>query len=180
MREPDDDAVRLPLFYSEEEEINLSECRTDSFRHCRKLLVGQLQFRIGKKHIFFVLHRNQMYVRMGHFKSQHRFTYFLAWESPTDGRCHSLGKHVHCRQIFVGQVEDIIHFLFGNNQCMPLHQRVDIKKSKEPGIFRHLIARYFTCDNSTEYCCHSCMYKIRQVRIRTCLSIKKKCLLLPS
>ena len=34
-------------------------------------------------------------------------------------------------QIFVTQIEDIIHFLLGNDQRMTFHQRIDVQKRKE-------------------------------------------------
>ena len=96
-----------------------------------------------------------MNVRMRYFQTNHCFTYFLARESLLNGTSHLLGENMHCCQIFIIQIKDIIHFLLGNDQRVPFHQRIDVQKCKELIILRHLIAWYFTCDNSTEYCCHN-------------------------
>lgn len=120
---------------------------------------SSVSFSLGlEKAYLFVLHRNQMYVRMRHFQPQYRFSYLSTREGLANGKRHSLGENMHRRQILIVQIEDIIYFLLGNDQCMTFYQRIDVKERKESVILRHLVARYFTCDNSTEYCCHS--YKL--------------------
>ena len=55
---------------------------------------------------------------------------------------------MHCCQIFVTQIEDIIHFLLGNDQRMTFHQRIDVQKRKEFIILCHLIADAKIIDES--------------------------------
>ena len=119
-----------------------------------KLFTRELQLRIGEKHIRFFLNRNQMNVRMRHFKANHRFTHFLTWENLLDSQRYTLCKHMHCCHFIIFQIENVIHFTFRNHQRMAFHQRIDVQKRIKLFILRYLVARNFACDNSTEYCCH--------------------------
>ena len=85
------------------------------------------------------------------FQSNHCFTHLLAREGLFDGTGYLLCKYVHCSQVFIAQIENIVYFLFGHYQCMSLYQRVDIEKCEELVVFRHLVAGDFACDDSAEY-----------------------------
>ena len=89
------------------------------------------------------------------FESDNCFAHFLAWESFFDGTGYLFCKYVHCGQVFIAQIENIVYFLFGHYQCMSLYQRIDIEESKKLFVFRHLVAGDFACDDSAEYCCHN-------------------------
>ena len=107
------------------------------------------------ENIRFLLNGNQMNVRVRNFQSDNSFAYLLARESLFNGAGYFLGKYMHSAQIFIAQIKNIVCFLFGHHQCMPLYQRVDIEKSKKLFVFRYLVAGDFTCDDSAEYCCHN-------------------------
>ena len=92
---------------------------------------------------------------MWNLKSDHCFTHFFTRKSFFNSTGYFFGKNVHCSQIFITQIKDIINFLFRNNQSMSLHQRIDIKESKKLFVFSYLIAWNFTRYDSTEYCCHN-------------------------
>ena len=92
---------------------------------------------------------------MRYFQSDNSFAYLLARECFFNGTGYLLCKHMHSSQVFIAQIENIVYFLFGHYQCMSLYQRIDIEKSKKLVVFRHLVAGDFSCDDSTEYCCHN-------------------------
>lgn len=53
-------------------------------------------------------------------------------------------------QITVLHIKNIIHFLFGNHQGMPLFNRTDIQKRQIIVIFQNLVARDIAADNFCE------------------------------
>ena len=118
-----------------------------------KLFTRELQLRIGEKHIQFFLNRNQMNVRMRYFKANHRFTHLLTWESLLNSQCYTLCKDMHCCHFIIFQIKNVIYFALRNHQSMAFHQWIDVQKRIKLFILRYLVARNFTCDNSTEYCC---------------------------
>ena len=92
---------------------------------------------------------------MRYFQADNRFAYLFAREGFFDGTGYLLCEYVHCCEVFVTLIEDVVYFLFGDYQRMSLYQWIDIKKSKKTIVFRYLVARNFACDDSTEYCCHN-------------------------
>lgn len=67
---------------------------------------SSVSFSLGlEKAYLFVLHRNQMYVRMRHFQPQYRFSYLSTREGLANGKRHSLGENMHRRQILIIQIE---------------------------------------------------------------------------
>ena len=92
---------------------------------------------------------------MRNLQPHNSYPHTFARNSFLNGTSYRFGKDMHSCQVIITQIENIINLLLGDNQRMPFHQRINIKESKKTFIFCHLITGNFTCDNSTEYCCHN-------------------------
>jgi len=90
-------------------------------------------------------------MNMRHFKSDYSHTYAVAGYYFPDGLCHFFGKYNKTGKCIVVKVEEIVGFRFGNHQCVPFTQGVDVKEGKKPLIFSNLVARdlasYDSCKN---------------------------------
>ena len=83
-----------------------------------------------------------------HLESQYTLSHLDTRDSLLDGEGNPLGKDLHSRNLSVAEVKDIVHLSFGNHECMPLLERVDVKKSEELVIFVYLIAGNLACDDT--------------------------------
>lgn len=122
----------------------------DSFGHGLEFVVRQLQLGVGEEHVFFALHRDQVDMGMGNFQSQHGLAHFSAGECSPDGQCHPFGEYLHGGQVVIGQVEEVVYFLFGYDQRVAFYQGVDVEEGKEAIVFRNLVAGNFACNDSAE------------------------------
>jgi len=93
---------------------------------CRKLQLG-----IGEEHIALALHRDEMDVSVGHFKTKDGLTHFHAWNYLLDGTGHTCCKDMEAGDFIVLKVEDIVYLATWNNKRMALDHRVDIEECVE-------------------------------------------------
>ena len=86
-----------------------------------------------------------------HFESEHSLAYLDTWESALDGYSHLLCKHLILGNLVVLHIEDVVHFAARNDECVALHQRVDIEESVELFALSTLIAGNLACGDFREY-----------------------------
>ena len=91
---------------------------------------------------------------MRHLKAQYGLTHLDAGEGTLDACSHVLGKHLHSGQVGIAQVEEVIHLLLRDDQCMSLNQRIDIEESEELVVFGYFVAGNLACYDFTENGCH--------------------------
>ena len=111
------------------------------------LLGRKAQLRIGEVHIFLALHRDEMDMSVRHFKSQHSLSHLHAWERSLDGNSHFLGKHLETSQFVIVHIEDVIHLTTWDDQCVTLHERIDVEECIKLLVLSTLVGRNLPCCN---------------------------------
>ena len=130
------------------------------WRHLLELLLAQLQLLTTEVSIGLTLHRDEVNMCVGHFQSQHHLSHLLTGERFLDSHGHALCKLLITSQFVVIHIEEIVHLTTGNDQCMALHQRIDIEESIELLVLCTLIAGNLTGSNLCENIHSSCRYYV--------------------
>ena len=105
-----------------------------------KLLLAQFQVGVGEPHVGLALHGHQVDVGMRNFQAQYALAYLNAGDGFLNGNGHLLGKYLQAGQLFVGEVEDVVHLALGDDQCMSLLQGADIEECKVLVVLGNLVA----------------------------------------
>ena len=105
--------------------------------------------------ISLTVHWDEVDVGMRNLQAQNYLSHFLAWEGSLDGLCHFLGENLKLGEVLVFHIEDVIHFLARNHQCVTLADRTDVEESVELVALGTLVARNLSCCNLRKNACHS-------------------------
>jgi hypothetical protein len=91
-----------------------------------------------------------MDVGMGHFQTDDGHSDPEAGNSPAQLNGHLSGKEMQVRQILILHIEDVVHFMLGNDKYMTSGNWLDIEKSKEPVVLRHAVTGNLSRDDAGE------------------------------
>ena len=96
----------------------------------------------------FGLHGDEVDVCVGYFESEDCHAYFDAWAGLFKAFRYALGKVLQLAvEVFV-EVEDVVHFLFGDAEYVAFHNGVDVEEGEAVVGFGNFVAWYFACYDS--------------------------------
>src|SRR3546814_33767 len=96
------------------------------FGALRKRFGAQFKFGTVEINITHMVDRNQMDMRMGDFQAYYRYTAPFAGVYALNALRNNLGKNPQPHVLIVPDIEQVIGFLLGDNQYVPLSQGIDI------------------------------------------------------
>ena len=126
----------------------MSELLGDCFCYGFHLFCLKVKMLLAEIHVAFLLHWDEMDVRMRHLKAHDAYTYLDAWNGLLDGCSHTLCEYHVSRDKLIVLVEQIVDLLLRDHECMPLCHRIDVEKRIEPFVFCYFVAWYLTSYNT--------------------------------
>lgn len=123
----------------------MSELCADAFGNLVELLWTEFKVRVCKPHVCFALHGYKMDVCMGNLQSQYALAHLDAGDGLADGYCHFLGKDLQSGNLFVVQIENVVHLVFGNDKSVSFLEGADVKEGEVFFVLGNLVAWYFAC-----------------------------------
>ena len=107
-----------------------------------KLVVGELHM-VVEVHVAFVLHGDEVHVRVGHFETKYRHAYFAAGANLLHAACHAVGKVEELVVERVVEVEDVVDFFLRDAEHMAADDGIDVEECETVVGFGYFVAGDF-------------------------------------
>ena len=128
----------------------VSELGGDTVADFDKLFGGEFEMLLLEIKVAFTVDRHQMDMGMRHFESDNSHCDAFAGDGFLDGISHMFGEHHHLSEFFIVDIEDVVGFMFGNDEGMSCRQGVDVEKSKKLFVFGDFITGDFALNDFSE------------------------------
>ena len=128
----------------------LLECSVDLLGQSLHLLCWELEFGFAEIHVAFLTDGDEVDVSMRHFESDDRHSDLGAGHNTAERCGHMLGENVHLGQCGVVEVEDVVHFLAGDDKGVSFGEGIDVEEGIELFAFGALVGRDFSCSDFTK------------------------------
>ena len=102
-------------------------------------------------HVFQAIEGDQVHMRVPHLVADNHHTDAFARDYLFHRFRHDFAEKPQARVEFVFYVKNILDFLLGDAQCMPIRLRAHVEKGEVVFCFSNFVARNLAIDDAGEY-----------------------------